>query len=178
VGEAHTRFATVLVVDDDERVLATYDRYRARGRNILTASNVDAACEIARKHAPDLAVVDLQLGKESGIDLIRKLKALSASTIVVMLSGYASVEATVQAMRAGAEDVVIKPVSLSEIMRRLDDDGEATDAIETPTLERAQWEHVQRVLADCDGNITHAAERLGVYRSTMQRWLRKQTPKE
>jgi two-component system response regulator RegA len=178
MGQTQTRFATVLVVDDDERVLVTYDRYRARGRNVLTASNSDAACEVARNAKPDLAVVDLQLGKECGIDLIRKLKELSPSTIVVMLSGYASVESTVQAMRAGAEDVLIKPVSLTEIMRRLEHEGDPLDAIETPTLERAQWEHVQRVLADCDGNITHAARRLGVERSTLQRWLRKQTPKD
>jgi two-component system, response regulator RegA len=178
MGQHQARFTTVLIVDDDERVLATYDRYRSRNRTIVTASNGQAACEIARKHAPGLALVDLQLGKESGIDVIRKLKAVHPSTIIVLLSGYASVQATVQAMRAGADDVLEKPVSLTEILRRLERPPEEIDVIETPTLERVQWEHVHRVLADCDGNISLAARRLGVYRSTMQRWLRKRAPKD
>jgi len=147
----------------------------------MTATSGDAACVVAREHAPDLAVVDLHLGKESGIDVIRKLKELDPSTTVVVLSGYASVEATVHAMRAGADDVLVKPVTLREILRRLESDADepdVTDEIETASLERVQWEHVQRVLAECNGNITLAANRLGVCRSTIQRWLRKQTPKD
>lgn len=181
MGPQQARFANVLIVDDDERVLASYHRYRSQTRNIMTATSGAAACAAAREHAPDLAVVDLQLGKESGIDVIRKLKELDPSTTVVVLSGYASVEATVQAMRAGADDVLVKPVSLKEILRRLEseaDEPAVDDEMETASLERVQWEHVQRVLAECNGNITLAASRLGVYRSTMQRWLRKQTPKD
>ena len=143
----------------------------------MTARTGQAACDIARKHAPGLAVVDLQLGKESGIDVIRRLNTVQPSTIVVMLSGYASVEATVQAMRAGVDDVLEKLVSLREILCCLEQEAGDDGAIETPTLERVQWEHVHRVLADCDGNISLAAKRLGVYRSTMQRWLRKHAPK-
>ena len=172
-----TRFSTILVVDDDERVLASYNRYRSRTRSIIAATNGEDACEAAREHAPGLAVVDLQLQRESGIDVIRRLKAVHPSTIIVMLSGYVSVEAAVHAMRAGAYDVLVKPVSLSEILRRLERDPDEAPEIETMSLERVQWEHVQRVLAECEGNISLAARRLGVYRSTMQRWLRKHAPK-
>ena len=176
-----TRFETVLVVDDDERLLAAFASYLGRKREsrVLTATSSDAACELARKHRPELAVIDLHLGNESGIDLIRTLKRQQPKMLTVLLTGYGSLEAAVCAMRAGADDVLSKPVTWAEIVHRLArrDGSEPTEAPSvTPTLARAQWEHVQRVLGDCQGNISAAARKLGMYRSTLQRWLRRHAP--
>src|SRR5690606_25745196 len=87
-------------------------------------------------------------------------------------SAYLSVESAVAAVRAGLDAVLFKPVTAREILRRL---GAATDGTEPEpeTLEDAEREHIARVLADCRGNITIAARRLGIYRSSLQRRLRR-----
>lgn len=166
---------TVLVVDDDGLLLAAYQRSLARTYTVLLAKTSAEALGLARRQPPDIAIVDLQLNNESGIDLVRSLKALDRSMFVVTISGYASIEIAVEAMRAGADDVLPKPITSGEILRRIGRPP-AAKTISTPTLARAQWEHVQRVLTDCGGNISMAARRLGMYRSTLQRWLRKHPP--
>jgi len=165
---------SVLVVDDDGGLLAAYQRSLGRSYTVLLAKTTAEALELARQHRPDVAIVDYQLKNESGIELVRALKSLDRNIFAVLISGYASVEVAVAAMRAGADDVLPKPITSGEILRRI---GPQPDPrVETPTLARAQWEHVQRVLADCNGNISMAARRLGMYRSTLQRWLRKHPP--
>lgn len=170
-------FRTVLVVDDDERLLRTYTRTPTQDVTFLTANDSASARSLARQHQPELAIVDLQLGKESGIELVRQLKTDDPRACVVLISGYGSVDATVWAMRAGADDVVEKPVTFREIVRRLEGNVDEPSVFEPITLERAQWEHIHRVLGDANGNISMAARRLGVYRTTLRRWLRKSAPR-
>ena len=170
----------ILAVDDDERILRAYQRSTAQDPTceLAVASSRTEAIALAHRCAPDLALVDLCLGSESGIELIRELRAHHTQAVLVMVTGYASAAAAVSAMRAGADDVVMKPVSLGEILSRVEANFEPNAYQgETPTLERAQWEHVQRVLFECGGNISMAARRLGIYRSTLQRWLRRQVPR-
>src|SRR5262249_48302997 len=134
------------------------------------------ALKIAEEEDLDLAVVDLRLGNESGIELIRDLRQGDSDLKLVLCSGYVSVATAVNAMRAGADTVLFKPVSFNEIMRRFDQSADDTGIEPTPTLARAEWEHIMRVLADCNGNVTLAAERLDIARSTLQRRLRKLAP--
>jgi two-component system response regulator RegA len=178
---------TVLVVDDDEALLRSYARTHSRMERqdviLLTAQDDVTARRLAATHHPDLSVVDLKLGNKSGIDLVRELKAADPSRCVVMVTGYGSVEVTVRAMRAGADDVIQKPVTFREILLRveggLDEDMLAVpDTVELMTAERARWEHIQRVLADTEGNVSMAARKLGVYRTTLRRWLRGYAPKQ
>lgn len=176
MGRVTCDVRTVLVVDDDERLLAAYARSLERTYAVFLAQTSAAALDLARCHRPDVVIVDLQLGSESGIDLVRAMKAMNPAMFAVIISGYASVEIAVAAMRAGADDVLPKPCTSKEILQRVTGDR-STEAIETPTLARAQWEHVQRVLADCGGNVSMAARRLGMYRSTLQRWLRRHAPR-
>lgn len=167
---------TILVIDDDERLLAAY----ARGDNpfrVLTAPSADRALRIAQQHSPDLALVDMRLGTASGIDLVRDLKQIYPHMIVVMCSAYMSVVAAVAAMRAGADEILPKPVTLREVIRRVEENALLqADNGDTPTLARVEWEHIMRVLSDCDGNLSEAARRLGIYRSTLKRRLRKYAP--
>lgn len=166
----------VLVVDDDESLLRSYKRSAGRSRTVLTATHVEAALHLARTEQPELAIVDMRLGSESGIELIRELKRIDGQLLVALVSGYLSVTSTVSAVRAGADTVVFKPTTFDEILRRLDVNEAAADLDETPTLARAEWEHIMRVLDDCNGNVSMAARRLGIYRSSLQRKLRKYAP--
>lgn len=166
----------VLVVDDDELTLAAFVRGDRDDLRILGAHDADEALQIAARERPDLAVVDLRLPHGSGIDLIHELKATRPGLVAVLLSGYLSVELTMAAVRAGAELVLFKPVTLTTILRRLEHPEEEPEETETPTLARAEWEHISRVLADCNGNVSMAARRLGIYRSSLQRRLKKHAP--
>jgi two-component system, response regulator RegA len=169
---------TVLAVDDDETVLAALSRAFGRRRTVFTASNPTTARSIARKQRPDLAIIDMRIGSASGIDLVRTLKAELPNTVVALVSGYLSVESTVLAVRAGADVIMSKPCTAKDILRRIES-GMPTepDLGETPTLARAQIEHIDRVMSDCHGNVSEAARRLGIYRSSLQRRLRKQSPR-
>lgn len=167
----------VLVVDDDEKVLSACRRVRSR--RVFTAANPADALELAQTERPDLAIVDLRLGTESGIDVTRDLKDACPGLVVALCSGYLSVTTAVAAVKAGADVVVFKPVTFEEILKRVEGSVEAPAPLdETPTLARAEWEHIMRVLADCNGNVSLAARRLGIYRSSLQRKLRKYAPQQ
>lgn len=166
---------SVLLVDDDERLLLAMSRSLSQRRSVFTASDPSTAATLCRREQPDLAVVDLRLGASSGLEAVRALKAESPRTVVVLISGYLTTDLTVEAVKAGADMVMSKPVTGTEIVHRLERNPANDRDDETPTLARAEAEHIARVMSDCDGNISEAARRLGIYRSTLQRKLRKQT---
>ncbi|MDB4955786.1 MAG: hypothetical protein JWO36_3355 [Myxococcales bacterium] len=171
---------SVLVADDDELLLRSFQRLSpSTGIIAHTATNRESALCLAREHRPQLAIVDLQLGADNGLDLLRDLRVVNPTMLLVLLTGYSSVQTAVAAMRLGAFDVVPKPCSLKEIMQRLggNSQGSAPVPLETPSLERAVWEHVHRVLADCGGNKSEAARRLNKPRSWLRRALSRRAPK-
>lgn len=165
---------TILAVDDDHLQLNALARSLRLQKTVYTTTDSQSALELARRQRPDLAIIDMHLGGASGIALVRTLRAEFPDMVIALVSAYLSVEATVMAVRAGADHVLPKPILGHEILRRLDEAlPDEPDYRETPTLERAEAEHIARVLADCGGNISEAARRLGVYRSSLQRRLRK-----
>lgn len=171
---------TVLVVDDEQTVLAAAKRSMSLTHEVATAPNADEALALARDLRPDLAIIDLRISESSGLDLLRALKEELPETIVVLCSGYLSLSTAVAAARAGAAHVLPKPITFKEILRRVTNDNvdPATPdpSQETPSLARVEYEHITRVLEDCHGNISEAARRLGIYRSSLQRRLRKFAP--
>ncbi len=173
---------TVLVVDDDEHVISTWRRGAGSEREIIGATDAEAVRALLGHHEFDLAIVDLRIGAASGIDIVRELRDHSPELPIALCSGYLSVDVTVAAVRAGADIIAFKPITFREVLQRLEDNATAAveppDLEETPTLARAEWEHIMRVLSDCDGNVSAAARRLGIYRSSLQRRLRKYAPRE
>jgi two-component system response regulator RegA len=165
-------FHNVLVVDQDERILGSWTR-AAREHNLVTAVDAIAARHLVSTQRPDLAIVELRLGNTSGIDLIRELKRELPDVTTVLSSGSISVAAAVAAIRAGADIVVFKPITFREILQRVRESIEEPDVEDSPTLARAEWEHIMRVLLDCNGNVSMAARRLGIYRSSLRRRLHK-----
>lgn len=169
---------TVLVVDDDAKLLEAYTRAleRVGGKRALAAGSADEARSLFRAHRPEVCIVDMQLPcGESGIGLIRELRALDARAVMVLVTGYGSMEVGAEAVQAGANHVLAKPIRLQEILQRIL--GAAPPANhDTPSLDQAIWEHMHRVLADCQGNKSEAARRLGVDRGTLQRWLERASP--
>lgn len=173
---------SVLVVDDDEifcEVLA--DALENRGYLAITAHNISAGMDQAEKHEPEYAVVDLRIGQESGLVLAEKLHTLDENTRIVILTGYASVATAVEAIKLGAVHYLTKPADADEILAALHkDEGDANIPVsDSPlTVKRLEWEHLQKVLNECEGNISAAARKLRMHRRTLQRKLAKRPVRE
>ena len=160
------------MVDDDPFVAFGLARSFERARfHTLTAHAIDDAVRVADESEPELAVVDLWLADGSGIDLVAKLRARHPKLRIVVISGAVSISDAVHATHAGADEVLMKPVSVAHIVEGLPA-GESGP----PTLERVEWEYVKRTLADTHGNISEAARRLGIRRQSLQRKLKRHVP--
>lgn len=172
---------SILVVDDDETLLRAWERGIGRQTRLFTARSLSEARTIARKERLDVVIVDFLLGPENGIDLVRELKAQARRPRckVLLITGYASTEITVTAIRAGADDVRHKPFLPRALLPWLETGrwNESETEPTTPTMERVQWEHARRVVSDCGGNISAAAGILKVERSTLRRHLKKRAPR-
>ena len=177
VDPASARFRKILVVDDDEQLRTALQRNLKRDRDVYTAGNTADALALAVLHEPGLALVDLQLGLENGIDLVRELRSQFVEMKIVVMTGFGSIDTTVAAMRAGADDVIAKPFTSAELLRRAGG-APTSPELDTPSLERAQWEHVSRVLAACGGNKSLAAKKLRMHRSRLRRILSKGAPEK
>lgn len=174
---------SILLVDDDQVLRTRLARaFEERGYDVRVAKSYEEAMEQARADSPELAVIDLRMPGRSGLELLRDLKAADATTRVVVLTGYGSISTAVEAMRLGALSYVPKPADADEILAvfaRGDAPVLELSAAETstPSLARAEYEHIQRVLADSRGNISEAARKLGLHRRSLQRKLQKLPPR-
>lgn len=169
---------TVLVVDDDEVFRTRLGRALGeRGFVVTLAATVDDALA-AVGEAPEFAVVDLRMPGKSGLELLRALREKDPNTRVVMLTGYGSIPTAVEATKLGAAGYLTKPADADEVVKALmgEQATHAENPQETPTLARAEWEYIHRVLADCGENISEAARRLGIHRRSLQRKLQKYPP--
>ena len=175
---------SLLIVDDDHVLRERLARaLRERGYDVHTAATYDEALAVAAAEPPEMAVVDLRIPGGSGLDIVSKLKDLDPETKVVVLTGYGSIATAIEAMRIGATHYVPKPADADEILAAFArGDARDSDLTETefaaPSLARAEWEHINRVLSDCGGNISEAARRLGIHRRSLQRKLQKRPPAE
>jgi two-component system response regulator RegA len=171
--------ASILLVDDDEAFRKRLARaFRERGHDVRVAADYDEALAAARDDSPQFAVVDLKMPGRSGLDVVRDLKALDPTTRIVVLTGYGSIATAVDAVKLGATQYLPKPADADEILAALTrEEGEATvQQFPAPSLARAEWEHIQRVLSDAGGNVSEAARRLGMHRRSLQLKLRKHPP--
>lgn len=165
---------TLLIVDDDhvfrERLVRAM---RDRGFEASGVADHAAAVAAARLDSPELAVVDLRLCGESGLTIVRDLKALDPATTIVVLTGYGSIATAVESIKLGASGYLTKPADADQIVAALDGTPSAPNQGSAPSLARVEWEHIQRVLTDCDGNVSQAARTLGIHRRSLQRKLSK-----
>ncbi|MBK7976062.1 MAG: response regulator [Deltaproteobacteria bacterium] len=173
----------LLLVDDDDPLRTRLARaLRDRGLTCVEAANAEQALAVARTEVPDLALVDLRLPDRNGLEVVRDLHALLPETRIVVLTGYGSIATALEAVRLGAVHYLPKPADADDVLQAFTRGGgdESVALAETPesapSLARAEWEHIQRVLGDCDGNISEAARRLGLHRRSLQRKLQKRPP--
>jgi len=165
------------MVDDDPVFLQVLGKAMAkRGFDVVTAAGISDAVTRARQTLPTMAVVDLKLEGESGLDLIPRLIEVNPEMNIVVLTGYSSIATAVTAIKRGASEYLSKPVTAGDVVKALSGESPRKDELENfspMSVERMEWEHIQKVLKENDGNVSATARSLGMYRRTLQRKLAK-----
>lgn len=174
---------SVLVIDDDTTFNGVLVRaLNRRGLNAIGALNPEEAMSAAAEHCPARIVLDLNLAGQSGLALIQPLLQAAPSARIVVLTGYASISTAVDAIKLGAVQYLAKPVDVDAILTAFGDSDPAPgDQPVDDTLlsvDRLEWEHIQRVLHEHEGNISATARALHMHRRTLQRKLSKRPVKQ
>ncbi len=170
---------SILVVDDDDVLRLRLEKaFQRRGFLVFVAENFDVAVELAAREKPDRAVLDLKMPGRSGLEVLSEVRKASPDTRCVILTGYGSITNAVEAVKLGAVNYVTKPADADQVLNAFNETAEPIEQPEfpPPSLASVQWEHIQRVLSDCGGNISEAARRLDIPRRTLQRKLKKNAP--
>ena len=167
-----------LLLVDDDTVFCDVLRPALIRRDfvVTTAHDVPQALISAQEQTPDFAVVDLRMPGPSGLTLVSELKQINAQIRIVILTGYASISTAVEAIKLGATHYLTKPADANQIVRAFDYDQGNMDtppADRPMSVNRLEWEHIQSILAECNGNISAAARQLGMHRRTLQRKLKR-----
>jgi two-component system response regulator RegA len=168
---------SLLIVEDDDvlrdRLMAAFT---ARGLEVRAAASAAEAERLATEDPPELVVMDLRIGNDSGLALIPVLMQIDPETRIVVLTGYGSIATALEAVKRGATHYLTKPADADEILAAFSrKGGEASDPAiaSSMSLDRVEWEHINRVLVECGGNVSEAARLLGLHRRTLQRKLGK-----
>ena len=172
-----TEKQNVLLIDDEESFCDILGRSLMRcGYTVNCANDSASALDLARVGFHDYAVVDLRIGQESGLSLIRKFKEIRPQMKIIILTGYASIATAVEAIKLGATHYLTKPADVEDIIEAFGREGgdEKVKPADNPiSAQRAEWEHIQTVLQKYEGNISATAKAMGMHRRTLQRKLQK-----
>ena len=174
---------TLLLADDDAVFCEVLARALIkRGYRVTVAYDADSAWARVQKVAPDYAIVDLKMPGPSGLTLVKKLMGCDRPPRILVLTGYASIATAIESIKLGAVHYLAKPADTEEILAALMADDNKNDApipIDTkpPSVNRLEWEHIQKILGEHHGNISATARALNMHRRTLQRKLHKRPAK-
>lgn len=171
---------TILIVEDDAPLCNGLARAFEREQfEVRTAATLKEACEIAYSLAPEFAVLDLSLQDGHGMALVSHLREARPGIRIVVITGYDSIASSLVALKAGVIDYLAKPVRAEQVVAAVlgQRDEPAEPADRPMSVDRIRWEHIQRVLEQCDRNVSETARRLNMHRRTLQRMLQKRAPR-
>ncbi|MGR9106336.1 MAG: response regulator transcription factor [Gammaproteobacteria bacterium] len=172
----------LLLVDDDPIYCSVLGQaLEKRGYHVSIAHDLAGGIRLAQQNHPDYAVVDLRIGHESGLEMVKKLTEMDDDVHIVVLTGFASIATAVESIKLGATHYLTKPADTDEIIDALNrSEGDSNISVkERPlSVKRLEWEHLQKVLMEHNGNISAAARALGMHRRTLQRKLDKRPVRE
>ena len=167
----------IAILDDDKVFADTLTRRLTRKG--LSAHPFYQSLPLLQCREPfDVLLLDMNLGRHSSIEYLPEIRRRWPDSLILILTGYASIASTVAAIKAGADDYLTKPVDMAVLLDKLQQENGTpanTDIQDTKVLTPAQleWEHIQRVLQENQGNISAAARALNMHRRTLQRKLQK-----
>ena len=170
--------AKLLLVEDDPifaRVLCR--SLIQREYTVEHAEDLKSAKKLINLSQFNFAILDLNLGRETSLKLIPSLIESNHDIKILILTGYASIDTAVEAIKLGASNYLAKPADMDEILSALlGQPGNISSreaASEPMSVRRLEWEHIQKVLQENDGNISETARQLKMHRRTLQRKLQK-----
>lgn len=167
----------ILLVDDDPVFTAVMERgFRRRGFDTHCCGSAEEALVACEAFRPDHILLDLNMPGTSGLVVLPQLLARAPAAKLVVLTGYSSIVTAVEATKAGATNYLCKPATIDEILAAFADQSREREAPvpdDPISVDRLEWEHIQRVLQDNQGNISATARALGMHRRTLQRKLQK-----
>lgn len=174
---------SILIVDDDEPFRARLARsFERRGWIATSAGSGAEALALLKKNSYHLATLDLRMPSENGLDVVRAFREVNTTIRIFVLTGYGSIATALEAVRFGADRYLSKPIDAEQIINAFTSltslAGHPEASVTVPSLARVEWEHIQRVLTDCEGNISQAAKQLGLHRRSLQRKLSKYPPRQ
>ena len=170
----------ILIVKDDAPLCNGLARAFEREQfEVRTAATLKEACEIAYSLVPEFAVLDLSLQDGHGMALVSHLQEAQQGVRIVVITGYDSIASSLVALKAGVVDYLAKPVRAEQVVAAvLGQRDESAEPADRPmSVDRIRWEHIQRVLEQCDRNVSETARRLNMHRRTLQRMLQKRAPR-
>lgn len=167
-------YTDYLIVDDDDAFRNRLAKaLRERQYRVRTACSVKDAVNDINLFPTKRIILDLRMPEENGLSLLEQLFNKSPAPQVLILTGYGSIATATKAMKLGATNYLTKPAGIDEILRAFSETPLSEDEAPVPSLDQVEWEHLQRVLSDCDGNVSQAAKLLGMHRRSLQRKLQK-----
>lgn len=164
----------ILIVDDDSSFAATLGKSLTRkGFKVTTIETVANYYALGLKNL-DYCILDLQLLKGTSLNLIGPIKQRFPESKILILTGFGTVTAAVQAVKLGADNLIHKPATVNQILDALGHEPNASAELpkEAPTLARHERDYIEYVLNKCDGNISQAARELGIHRQSLQKKLK------
>ncbi len=173
----------ILLIDDDEQYTRVLKRRFEQHTNLQVQcfTRASEALQFSANVPVSGILLDMMMQEETGLDFVEPLQARFSPVHLIVMTGYASIATTVTAMKRGATDYVAKPITFKALLAKLALSNESNTETQTPapaplTTAQIEWEHIQRVLADNQGNISRTAEALGMHRRSLQRKLQKHSP--
>ena len=170
------QYGTIVVVDDNPAILtalricldSTFER-------VITLASPDSLPATLQQEKASIVLMDMNftLGMntgQEGLTWLRTLRHLHPQLPVVLITAYADVQLAVKCLKAGASDFVTKPWDNDELLRTLKDAVDKGQEIQS--LDELERNHVKRVVDHCHGNMSRAAELLGITRQTLYRKLK------
>lgn len=165
----------IVVCDDDEPFRRRLVRaLRDRGIEAYEAESARNCLEVFHEYEPDAVLVDLRMPGEGGLWVVSEIAKSATGCKIVVLTGFGSIATALEAVRRGAVNYITKPASIDQILNAFSPESfDSTQTAEMPSLAEVEAEYVQRVLDECDGNVSQSAKVLGVHRRSLQRKLRR-----
>ncbi|EQC44136.1 response regulator transcription factor [Bacteriovorax sp. DB6_IX] len=169
----------LLIVEDDYNYARMLQiEFEEAGDDVKVLNDPELVLEETEEYGH--IILDLRVETKSSINYVADIRKKYPEAKIFILTGFGSISTTVEAIKLGADDYLTKPISFDVLRAALLGEKEkVTEVIseEGLSLDRNEREYIEFVLQKCGGNITKAAKTLGIHRQSLQRKLKKYTPK-